>query len=175
MNLIVTCPRHFEPDAADELERLCEMLGFGVPRTTITEMPGILTAEAGGDPVGITRAIVALIRDEPWSVRYAQRIIPVQETTVTRMEEILGSAGRLRSGMGAGDTFRVTVEKRHSDISGREIISGIADIIRNRVSLEDPDWVVLVEVLGARTGVSVIRPGDVASVQRVKRSLSEQD
>jgi tRNA acetyltransferase TAN1 len=69
-----------------------------------------------------------------------------------------------------GSTYRVTVEKRHSKISSAELISRIADGIQGKVSLEEPAWEVLVEVLGAETGVSLVRPGDVISVEKLKRA-----
>lgn len=175
MNLIVTCPRHLEEEASQEIDGVFERLGFESPRITITGISGILTVAAAGDPVEIAGRVLAMIQDEPWSVRYAQRIIPVQRDVAGRVEDIAGGVDALKSVMGAGQTYRITVEKRHSELSGREIIGAVADRIPNGVDLDNPDWVVLVEILGARAGVSVVRPADIVSVERAKRSLSEQD
>ena len=71
------------------------------------------------------------------------------------------------------DTYRITVEKRHSEISTNEIITEIADKIKNKVSLEKFDWIVLIEILGKRTGIAILKEDNIISTQKVKRSLSE--
>ena len=45
MNLIITCPRHFEPETEDELIDILEEFGDSDAKITITNMSGILTAE----------------------------------------------------------------------------------------------------------------------------------
>jgi tRNA(Ser,Leu) C12 N-acetylase TAN1 len=50
----------------------------------------------------------------------------------------------------------------------------VAEIIDNPVDLENPDWVVLVEILGSETGVSVIKPVDTLNVQKERHRLSTE-
>ncbi len=71
------------------------------------------------------------------------------------------------------ESYRITIEKRNSDISSTEIISKIADSITNKVSLEKPDWIALIEILGNKTGVSVLKRDDVFSLEISKRGLLE--
>jgi tRNA acetyltransferase TAN1 len=71
------------------------------------------------------------------------------------------------------ESYRITIEKRNSDISSTEIISKIADNITNKVSLEKPDWIVLIEILGNKTGVSVLKSDDIFSLEISKRELLE--
>ena len=73
------------------------------------------------------------------------------------------------------DTYRITVEKRHSVISTKEIIDAIADKIDNKVSLEKFDWIILIEIIGNKTGISILKENDVLSTQKLKRSLSEEN
>jgi tRNA acetyltransferase TAN1 len=71
------------------------------------------------------------------------------------------------------ETYRITIEKRNSDISSSQIISQIADKIQNKVSLENYDWMILVEILGGVSGVSILKDEDVLSIERTKRKLGE--
>jgi len=174
LNLIVTCPRHFEHDTVREIEAIFERLGCATPETAITEMPGIVTASTDEDPVKVVRRIAELIGDEPWSVRYSKRIIPIHRIAASDIGEIVGHVAELKHIMGDG-TYRITVEKRDCGLSTSEIIAGIAGTIPNTVSLSRPDWVVLVEILGTKAGVAIIRPGELLSVERTKRYVSEQD
>lgn len=110
---------------------------------------------------------------EPWSVRYCLRIIPIQETVTTNKENIINAVLNHTETIKPDDTFRITIEKRHSTISTNEIIDLIADKIERRVSLKRFDWMIIVEILGNKTGVSVLKEEDVVSIQKLKRSLSE--
>ena len=175
MNLIVTCPRHFEHDTAKEIESVFEKIGFEMPEITITEMSGILTVKTEHEPVEIVSIVSKIIEDEPWFIRYSQRIIPIHKTTISQIKEIVASIEKIKDTIKEEQTYRITIEKRHSELSSKELITEIANIITNKVSLENPDWVVLVEILGAKTGVSIIKPDDIISIEKKKRSLSEED
>ena len=171
----MTCPRHFEEDTLQEIESIFERLGLDEPIVTVTKMSGILTVRTDHDPVGVIRRISGMIEEEPWLIRYSQRIIPVQRTTICGIQEIVDEVMKIRSSIIEGQTYRITVEKRHSDISSKELIAKIAGVIPNRVSLEDPDLIILVEILGHEAGVSIIKRDDILSTEIKKRSLSEED
>lgn len=173
MNLIITCSRHLESETAQEIHDILEELGDSDTTIDITQMSGIVTAVTLLDPFGIVEKIKKRILDEPWSVRYCLRIIPIQETVTTEKEDIVNAVLKHATAINSDDTYRITVEKRHSAISTSEIISGIADKIHRKVSLEQFDWLVLVEILGSKTGISVLKEDNIVSTQKLKRSLSE--
>jgi tRNA acetyltransferase TAN1 len=72
-----------------------------------------------------------------------------------------------------GETYRISIEKRNSDLSSKEIITKIANKIKNKVSLEFADKIILIEILGNKTGVSILKKSDVLSIEKTKRSISE--
>lgn len=173
MNLIITCPRHFEEEASEEVKRILIELGDQEPKIIISSMPGILTGITSLNPIESIEKIREKILDEPWSVRYCLRIIPIQgvcKTNIKEIEdEILKKIGVIKS----EDSYRITIEKRNSKVSSDEIISKIAKNISNKVSLDSPDWVILIEIIGDEAGVSVIRNNNILSVEKTKRSLSD--
>ena len=173
MNLIITCPRHFEEEASEEIKRILIELGDQEPKIIISSMPGILTGITSLNPIEAIEKIREKILDEPWSVRYCLRIIPIQgvcKTNIKEIEdEILKKIGVIKS----EDSYRITIEKRNSKVSSNEIISKIAKNISNKVSLDSPDWVILIEIIGDEAGVSVIRNNNILSVEKTKRSLSD--
>ena len=71
------------------------------------------------------------------------------------------------------DTYRITVEKRHSSLHTKDIISNIANSLSNKVSLENSDWEIIIQVLKNKTGISVIPPNSILSVDRLKRIESD--
>lgn len=173
MNLIITCPRHFEEEASEEIKRILIELGDQEPKIIISSMPGILTGITSLNPIESIEKIREKILDEPWSVRYCLRIIPIQgvcKTNIKEIEdEILKKIGVIKS----EDSYRITIEKRNSKVSSDEIISKVAKNISNKVSLNSPDWVILIEIIGDEAGVSVIRNNNILSVEKTKRSLSD--
>ena len=173
MNLIITCARHLEPETKEEITRILGELGDSEPKITITSMSGILTAETKLDPVKVVKKIQELILDEPWVVRYCLRIIPIHRVTETKIEEIEEIISELVELIPEGDSYRISIEKRNSDISSQELITKIANKIKNKVSLENPDKIVQIEILGSKTGISILEKSDILSVEKTKRSMSD--
>lgn len=173
MNLIITCARHLEPETEDELRDILEEFGDSESNISITNMSGILTAETNLDPIEIIRKIKEMILDEPWSIRYCLRIIPIQRVVETKIEAIEKAITEVSGQISDEETYRVSIEKRNSDVSSQELISKIANRLKNKVSLEFPDKVILIEILGNKTGVSILKLSDILSVEKTKRSLSE--
>ncbi|GIT56156.1 MAG: hypothetical protein Ct9H300mP17_13150 [Candidatus Nitrosopelagicus sp.] len=58
--------------------------------------------------------------------------------------------------MKQNETYRIPVEKRHSSLQQKEIISNIADSLSNKVSLENSDWEIIVQILRKKREISVI-------------------
>lgn len=173
MNLILTCPRHYEEEAIREIKKFLNEFGDENPEFNITNMPGIITIKTSLNPINIIEKIREKILDEPWSVRYCQRIIPIQSVCATNIKEIKDEIQNKIKVFKPEDSYRITVEKRNSKISSNEIISEIAKDISNKVSLDTPDWVVLIEIIEEETGIAVIPNNTILSVEKVKRSLSD--
>ena len=173
MDLIITCARHLEPETRDELNDILEDFGDSDAQISITSMSGILTAETKLDPIEIVRKVKEMVLDEPWSIRYCLRIIPIQKIIESKMEEIEEAISSMSQEILDGETYRISIEKRNSDLSSKEIITKIADKIKNKVSLEFADKIILIEVLGNKTGISILKKSDILSIEKTKRSISE--
>lgn len=160
-NLIVSTHRFGEEDAQDELHDLLEMFGDADAESEITEITGLILALTSLDPFQVVSRLKELVSSEPWQVRYILRVLPVEAVVPSAdIGAIKEAAARLaRDKMGVNDTFRITVEKRHTQLASMDVIKAIAGEISSKVDLKEPDWTVLVEIVGAQAGVSVVRPG----------------
>ncbi len=173
MNLIVTCARHLEGDTEDELIDILDKLGDSDVKISVSSMSGIITIETKLDPIEVVRKIKEMVLDEPWSIRYCLRIIPIQKVVKTNIEEIEKEISSMSNQIEKKESYRILIEKRNSDISSKEIITKIADKIKNKVSLDFPDKIILIEILGIVTGVSILKKSDILSLEKTKRSMSE--
>ena len=173
MNLIITCARHLEPETQDEISKILEVFGDSNPKITISDMSGILTIKTKLDPIKIVAKIKELVLDEPWSIRYCLRIIPIQEVSETKISEIEQRILEIGQLIQTEDSYRISIEKRNSEISSQELIKKIAKNFKNKVSLENPDKIIQIEILGGKTGISILEKSDILSVEKTKRSLSD--
>jgi len=163
-NLIVTTARGNEEDACSEIWYLLGEIGDTAAEIEKTAVKGLVIARTALDPFDVIAAFRGMLREQPGELRYSLRIIPIERVVQTDLQEIQEVATELASKIRADETFRVTVEKRFSGISSREIIQAAAANIDRKVSLEDPNRIVLVEVIGELTGVSVIAPADILPI-----------
>ena len=122
------------------------------------------------DPKALTSFITDFVRSEPFKVRFMMRIIPVDKVVDTKMEDIIRAVKELAAAIGPGETFRITIEARDSPYSEKELIGEIADAVDRKVSLDSPDKVVLLEIFGEYSAVSVISPNDIVSITKLKRA-----
>jgi tRNA acetyltransferase TAN1 len=160
-NLIASTFKHKEEDAQDELLEILELLGDYESESHATDISGIVLGYTKFDPFKIVKALRELVKNEPWQIRYVLRLLPIEVVVYTESENIKNAAKKLALKIQSGNTFRITVERRHTLINSSDIISTIAKEIDNKVDLENPDWVVLVQVVGRQTGISVIKPNQI--------------
>ncbi len=169
MNLIVTSAKGLEARASAEFKEVA--LLSGMRKVTIERSPydGVLEVEAE-DPKALLSFITEYVRSEPFKVRFVMRVIPVHQVVDTKLDEIVGAVKENSASIGASDTFRITVEARDSPYTDKQLIEAIADAVDRKVSLDAPDKVVLVQIFGEYTCVSVIPPGEILSVPKLKRA-----
>jgi tRNA acetyltransferase TAN1 len=98
-------------------------------------------------------------------------VLPILAWVNTSIDSIVAEVETQKIKILNDDTFRVTVEKRRTQLRSREIIEAVAAVIDNPVDLENPDWVVLIEVMGEHTGVSVVRKEALLNIQKERAAL----
>ena len=173
MNLIVTCARNLEAEAEEEIMDILDELGDPDVKISVSNMSGIITVQTKLDPIEVVGKMKEILLDEPWSIRYCLRVIPIQKIVETNLEKIEECISSISDKIEDNESYRILIEKRNSDISSKEIITNIANQIKNKVSLDFPDKIILIEILGIVTGISLIKKSDILSLEKTKRSMSE--
>jgi tRNA acetyltransferase TAN1 len=169
MNLIITCQRNLEEPTILEIQNMLERFGDTEPIVEKTIFSGIIQIETKLDIMMILENFKAIIEDEPWLIRYCSRIIPIQAECESKLDNIRDKVIELSNRIKKNDTYRITVEKRQSSLHTSEIISNIADSLSNKVSLENSDWEIIIQVLRNKTGISIIPLNSILSVDKQKR------
>ena len=169
MNLIITCARNLESETKNEIRKMLDELGDQEPEIVNVGMRGILMVNTIIEPSKIIGWIKNKVIDEPWLIRYCLRIIPIQRMIDTDIDKIKQNVTKLSNVIQKNNSYRITIEKRNTNVSSNEIITEIAKIFPNKVSLNQPDWIVLIEILGNKTGISILKNDDLFSLDKAKR------
>jgi tRNA acetyltransferase TAN1 len=168
-NLLATTARGNERQMIYEIVYLLkETLGDQTAEASKTGVRGLIVARTALNPCEVIEKFKAILHERPYEFRYALRIIPVEKVVETNLEALGLAADELAAGMGENESFRVTVEKRFTTLHAQEIIEAVATRIKNRVDLDNPDRVLLVEVVGKYTGLSLVKPELILSVPKEK-------
>ena len=144
------------------------MIGDTAPAIERTGISGLIAAKTNLDAIEVIRQFRAILRQRPYEFRFTLRIIPIEKVVQTDLDLIQQAVVELGFKIGENETFRVTVEKRFTTTHTQDIIEKVAANIKRNVNLARPDKVVLIEIIGGLTGVSVIKPEDVLSVLKEK-------
>ena len=167
-NLLASTMRGSERQMVYELEFLLKEAGDATPKADKAGIRGLVVAKTELDPVVAVEKFRTILQEKPYEFRYSLRIIPIQKVIHTNLEEIKVASVELTSKMNENETFRVTVEKRFTSIHSHDIIEAVASDVKNKVDLDKPDRMLLIEVLGGYTGLALLKPTDLISVLREK-------
>jgi len=173
-NLLVSTSRGNERNACSEMWYL---IGEAGDRTVVverTQVIGLVVARTKIEPVTAIDRLRSLLLERPWEFRYTLKVTPITGTVASDPKEIADFAAKLSETMKKDEKYRITVEKRRTSISGRALIDAVAERIDREVDLDEPDKIVLIQIVGEITGVSVIPPDKILSVEREKRLASQE-
>ena len=169
MNLLITSQKGSEAKASAEFKEIALQRGHRKLHIEKAGFDGVLEIE-----IENSRDFIAFMRDyvrsEPFRVHFIQRMIPVDIVVDTTLEQIKEAAAQISPQILQGESFRIDISERDSPVSRKELIDTIAEVVDRKVSLNSPDKVFDVEVLGEYTAMSVVRPDEILSITKLKRS-----
>ena len=112
MNLIVTCARNLEGEAEEEIMDILDELGDPDVKISVSNMSGIITVQTKLDPIEVVRKMKEILLDEPWSIRYCLRVIPIQKIVETNLEKIEECISSISDKIEDNESYRILIEKR---------------------------------------------------------------
>jgi tRNA acetyltransferase TAN1 len=158
--------------ACSQLWMNLRAIGDTEPKVNKTKIKGIIKAWTIIDPVEAILKLRKHMSHEPYRYDKIFRVLPIINRVETSLDLIVAEVESQKEKIGKHETFRITVEKRKTELRSMEIIKKVANIIDQKVDLREPDWVVLIEIMGKTTGVSIIHPESILNVQKESYKLS---
>jgi len=171
-NLLVTLQGHKDSYSGEELigiEEIELVLSSYEPVLHIKESkyPNVVLVELTMDP----EEAVAILSEAPTTV--ISKVVPIDVVVKTKIDAILEKTLVIsRKKMKTGDSFVVRVDlrgRRHIkskeeliDVVSNELIDKLGKSMDPQsLDIENPDWVVQIEVVGDDTGISVLKPHQI--------------
>jgi len=170
-NLLISTSRRNERNACSELWYLLKEIGDKEPKVDATYISGLIVASSQIDPIKVIEEFKNLIKEKPWQFRYVKKVVPIQIIIPTSIESIKQSALNIVINMNSDKKYRILIRKRSTNLSSSSLIDAIAPKINNKVDLANPDIILLIEIIGEVTGISLINPNNILSIERNKREL----
>jgi len=174
--LVSSSPR-YELDAASEVwhclyvNKIAEEINVFFIRTKDRSIGGLISICFDADPLIAVRKIREYLYKKPWILRYTLRIVPVEIVTTNLNILIAAIDEAVSKRLDQNSLWKIRVSKHATKLSSRKIISQIADRISiGKVSLENPDWIINIEIIRNTYLGSVIRPDDII----VKKAFHEK-
>ena len=166
-NLLVSCLWGVYGRAKREIVRILETLGDegSLVKRTIAE--GIIGVRTRLDSREVVRGLRRLFDEDPFILQYTLKWVPVDLWTLSDMDSMKEGVRKLRKRIHAGERWRMTVEKRRYNQHHKiEIIRELADLIEEKVDLENPEKILRVDIIGRYAGMSVLKPTDIFSLAK---------
>ncbi len=171
-NLLVSTSRLNERKACSELWYLLREVGDITAVIEPTSISGLIVTKTKLDPIEGIQKLRMILLEKPWEFRYVLKINPIQTLVPTDLDTISCKAVDLaKLYIQEAECFRITVEKRVTQLHSKDLIDSIAPSIDKKVDLVNPDKIILIEIIGSITGISIISPDSILSVEKEKRTL----
>jgi tRNA acetyltransferase TAN1 len=168
-NLLVSTARGNERAMINEiLFLLREQLEDTEAAAVKTAVRGIIVAKTSINPYVAIEKLHNILNERPYEFRFALRIIPIERVVPTDLESIKKVSTELATRINENETYRITIEKRFTTLHTTDIISEIATEIQHKADMKNPNKILLIEIMGAVTGISLIKPNEIISVMKEK-------
>ena len=164
-DLLVSYPWRRVGPARREILRILKRLGDKHARVERTGVDGAALVHTNLDGRAVVRRCRELFQTAP-IFEFATKWVPVDywcDTALDAMKKLIEE--KIRCEIDANETRGMEVEKRRwQKYHTADIIAHLAKAIDVCVNLDRPDKFVRVDIVGRQPVISVLRPGDIFSV-----------
>lgn len=162
-NFLISYPRFHERDAIAEIWYVFSNIGEEDVRAERTPFPGLLTAKSSSDPIDTVIKLRNLLNEDPTIIRFTLKYIPIEIVIETSLERIIQITQEFGKRIALDENFRITIKNRRSSFESQELIIKVAEFIDRQVNLTCPDRILMIQILGDITGMSLLKPEFVIS------------
>lgn len=166
-NLLVSCSWGLYGKAKKEITYILKTLGDESPIVKRTIAKGIIGVKTKLDSREVIYELRRLFNEDPFVFLYTLKWVPVDLWTFSDVDSMKEGVRKLKNRIHAGERWRMTVEKRRYSLHHKiEVIRELADLIDEKVDLENPEKILRVDIIGKYASVAVLKPQDMFSISK---------
>ncbi|MHA1198505.1 MAG: THUMP domain-containing protein [Candidatus Heimdallarchaeaceae archaeon] len=151
---IGSCARTQERNSSSELYYLLtEILDCNdVSVSPITAIAGLTLTSFDEDPLIVIDRVHKEIEEDNSVLQYTLKLVPIQHRIHSSLEGLKEFSLFFAEQIQEDDTWKINLRRRHSVLEREDIITTLAsEITKGKVSLENPKYHLIVEVVGKWT------------------------
>jgi len=167
-NLLVSCSWDNYGKAKGEIIHLLGRLGDKNPYVRHTIARGIIGVRTCLNSREVIRGLREIFNQDPLVIQHTFKWVPVDLWTPSDTESMKAGTIQLKDRIKKGEKWRMTVEKRrYTQHHKMDIIKEIAEIIDEKVDLENPDKILRIDIIGKYAGISLLEPKEIFSISKL--------
>jgi len=167
-NLLVSCPWAMSGRARREIADVLKLLGDEHPVIERTVARGIIGVKTLLDSREVIHGLKRLFTKDPLAFQFTSKWVPTDFWTHSDMKSMKEAVINIRDRIRAGERWRMTVEKRRYTLYHKiDIIKELAELIKEKVDLKNPDKIVRIDIIGKYAAITVLSPEEVFSTSRL--------
>ena len=166
-NLIVTYDPTHAGKATEEIKELIE--GFGGAEFLESGFEGVSLLHTKQSPKKIVKSLSETCKDEPYKFKYTFRWIPVDKWCNSKITDMVSAMDEIDKKIGEHESWKMDVGKRGYEGDTMELIMKLTESINKpHVNLKNPDKIIKVEIVGDRTGISLLDKDEYLNIAKMK-------
>jgi tRNA acetyltransferase TAN1 len=167
-NLLANTAPGREGEGVGQLKRMLIEMGERNPATGKTGTTSLIYGKTKLNVQDVISELRTLVEKQPNKVKYITRLAPIDTLLPADLKLMTKEAEKLSVRVSKDETFRIVVEKKNAKLSDQAIITSLAGVFHRKVNLNNPDWILLVEVMGEEATISLQKPSNIVSTSRLR-------
>ncbi|MDH5451161.1 MAG: THUMP domain-containing protein [Candidatus Bathyarchaeota archaeon] len=167
-NLLVSCSWANYGKAKVEIIHILKRLDDKKPYVRRTIARGIIGVKTSLDSREVVRCLREICSQDPLVIQHTFKWVPVDLWTASDIESMKEGVKQLKNRIQKGEKWRITIEKRrYIQHHKMEIIRELAEIINEKVDLENPDRILRIDIIGKYAGISLLESEEIFSISKL--------
>lgn len=174
-NMLVTFRPNQKGHAENEMRSRLKDVNAYVDSIEHTNVEGVCEIRVLGDPKEVVADLRKLCFEDPEMFPYTHHWVPIEKWVEPYMDEMLKVTTEYGKQIIANERWMLHLHKRHTGMHSSDLIEKLtAPINKGTVDLEDPQRIVVIELMGDRAGMSLVRSDELLDVIKVRELIEKR-
>lgn len=173
--MLVTFRPNQKGHAESEIRARLEDVGAHVDSIEETNIEGVCEVKVLGDPKEVVADLRKLCFQDPEQFPYTHHWVPLEKWVEPYIDEMLKVTTEYGKQIAANDRWMMHLHKRHTGRHSSDLIERLtAPINQGVVDLREPQKIVIVELMGDRAGMALVRSEELLDVIKVRETIERR-